>query len=915
MEEGKINGEIEERKKKITGFLKKNYLWVLVLLVIALILGVYIRSLPMNIRPETGKPGLWDITTNNWTLGPDLDPWLFTRYAKTIIENGSLPKMDMMRNVPLGFYTPKELPLVSYGIVWTYRLLNLFGNYSINYAAILMPVIFFALTIIAFFLFVREIFARKDADDKNLKANIIAIISTFFMIVIPIFLSRTVAGIPEKESIGFFFMFLSFFLFLKAWKSEKFTNSIIFGILAGISTALMGLAWGGVIYIYVSVAIASLAAFILNKVRKKEFIVYSLWLVLSFITMSLFTTRFPLKGFLMGIDTGLSFLVFFILAVHFLVWNTKLKEIKFLKEKKIPENIMSLIIAVVAGIIIVSVFFGPGFIIEKIKDLNQILFRPVTGRWLMTVAENKQPYFTEWASSFGPYIKTIPIIFWLFFVGSIVLFKKMLEKIKKKDAWILTLFFILFLVGIIFSRYSSTSIFNGENFLSKFLYYGFSFLLIGAFVYYYVKYKKEDNHDFEKLDYEYLFLFALFVLCLFTARSAVRLIMTLGTIAPIFIAYLSTFSVSKFRVMKNETGRIFWGVSALIIVVLMIFSFFSFYKEVKAEAYNGIPSSYNQQWQKAMAWVRNNTPTDAVFAHWWDYGYWVQSIGERATVTDGGNAIVWWNYLTGRLVLTGDNQKDALDFLYSHNTSYLLIDSTDMSKYGAFSSIGSDKDYDRFSSGPVTMTYDTNEIQETKDGVVRIYKGGAYIDEDIIYNDNNTNIILPSQKAAIVGIVIETSSNNNSVSFKQQPQGIFYYQGKQIGVPLRYIYFNRQIIDFKTGIEATAYITPRVSQQSIDNFGAVMYISPKIMNGLLGQIYILNNSLNNFPNFKLVHSEPNLFVENIKNQGYNINEFAFFDGAGMVGPIKIWKIEYTGNEEVKQEYLDTDYTKYISWEL
>jgi len=66
----------------------------------------------------------------------------------------------------------------------------------------------------------------------------------------------------------------------------------------------------------------------------------------------------------------------------------------------------------------------------------------------------------------------------------------------------------------------------------------------------------------------------------------------------------------------------------------------------------------------------------------------LQSIGERATVLDGGNAIVYWNYLMGRHVLTGDNQKDALEFLYNHNTTHLLIDSSDIGKYGAYSSIG-----------------------------------------------------------------------------------------------------------------------------------------------------------------------------------------------------------------------------------
>ena len=49
---------------------------------------------------------------------------------------------------------------------------------------------------------------KKNKKSVN-RANLIALISSLFMIVIPIFLSRTIAGIPEKESAAFFFMFLS----------------------------------------------------------------------------------------------------------------------------------------------------------------------------------------------------------------------------------------------------------------------------------------------------------------------------------------------------------------------------------------------------------------------------------------------------------------------------------------------------------------------------------------------------------------------------------------------------------------------------------------------------------------------------------------------------------------------------------
>jgi dolichyl-diphosphooligosaccharide--protein glycosyltransferase len=35
-----------------------------------------------------------------------------------------------------------------------------------------------------------------------------------------------------------------------------------------------------------------------------------------------------------------------------------------------------------------------------------------------------------------------------------------------------------------------------------------------------------------------------------------------------------------------------------------------------------------------MEWIKNNTPKDAVIASWWDYGYWISTLGERATIAD-----------------------------------------------------------------------------------------------------------------------------------------------------------------------------------------------------------------------------------------------------------------------------------------
>ena len=39
-------------------------------------------------------------------------------------------------------------------------------------------------------------------------------------------------------------------------------------------------------------------------------------------------------------------------------------------------------------------------------------------------------------------------------------------------------------------------------------------------------------------------------------------------------------------------------------------------------------------WNDSLDWIKNNTPKDSVIASWWDYGYWIQTKAERATLAD-----------------------------------------------------------------------------------------------------------------------------------------------------------------------------------------------------------------------------------------------------------------------------------------
>ena len=61
-------------------------------------------------------------------------------------------------------------------------------------------------------------------------------------------------------------------------------------------------------------------------------------------------------------------------------------------------------------------------------------------------------------------------------------------------------------------------------------------------------------------------------------------------------------------------------------------------------------------WPDAMQWVRENTPKDAVIASWWDYGYWISTLGERKTLADNSTLMDWQiRKIASTLFSTPDN--------------------------------------------------------------------------------------------------------------------------------------------------------------------------------------------------------------------------------------------------------------------
>jgi hypothetical protein len=386
-----------------------------------------------------------------------------------------------------------------------------------------------------------------------------------------------------------------------------------------------------------------------------------------------------------------------------------------------------------------------------------------------------------------------------------------------------------------------------------------------------------------KLKREYLFALIWVIVMLFTARIAIRILFVFAPVTAVMVAYLF---IRTFDFSKKFKHKALFVIAALIMLYIII----SPTSNASLTTYYGISSqnakymgtSYNQQWQIGMDWIRKNTPEDAVFAHWWDYGYFVQTGGKRATLTDGGNnggpAL---NHFMGRNVLTGANSTEALSFLKVKGATHLLIISDEIGKYGAFSSIGSNLSYDRFSAIS-TFLIDPSQVIEQRDQTIVLYRGNVAFDEDLLWQGK----LYPAYSAGVAGIIVPFTTSNNFTGVSQ-PQAVVVYQGQQTTIPMKCLYIDgKERLYEGEGLDGCFQIIPVVENSQVNALGAGLYLPKKVYHTLFAHMYLFNQQWNGF---SLAYSDEGSIP------------LAVYNGR-VAGPLKIWSITYPSNLPYEKHY-------------
>jgi len=577
-----------------------------------------------------------------------LDPYIFYRYSRHFVETGEMMETDTLRYYPEGFDVSRENLMPVYATLFLYYTMKFTGitgaavgvpqvtESSIMLAAEIYPAVFGTLSVIVFYFLLNQFFKRRD----------IAITGAALLAFSGAYLYRTMAGFSEKEPGAMFFIFLALLTYAKAFESKKKWMALLSGIVAG----LAGLSWGGHIYLVASICLSATIILFLRGPSKEENTVYMMWLAPYFLMMTFLTQRYGGMYFFKDIKF---ILTLFPISAYFVY--SKLEKVKY-------GRLISVFSIILAVLVFSSIAMGPANAFKLMRTFfyDKISFSLGTDRFTTTIAENQVTTFRDWLGSYS-------YLTYLVFPGIILLFYDTFKSSKNR-LYLLALF-VLFCVDVVASRYDGDS----NNFFTK-NYYSVLIFTFAAMIFIFSLGRKL------KVNMNYVLPLVLFCLLFVSVRGAMRLlfVFTPGIVlaSSYFLVRVSDFIPSSLRNLRV--------ISYFVIFYLVYVS----YGSVSMAAKSMGPSTTGGR-DEAYNWIRENTSPDAVFIHWWDYGYWMQYHANRTTVLDGGNYRHPYN--VARNFFSARDMNTVWGVLEEYDRpDYFMVDSTDIGKFSAISRIAED---------------------------------------------------------------------------------------------------------------------------------------------------------------------------------------------------------------------------------
>lgn len=396
----------------------------------------------------------------------------------------------------------------------------------------------------------------------------------------PAIIQRGNLGWFKSEPLGLFFGTLSIYLFLSAIKDNNLRVTIIKVIVAGLILGLANASWGGIQYFSIPLAIFFFVLpFIRNDSKK---IIYA---VVIFTLVTLITAgAFPRPGisFVIGLP-GIALIVGALFSVIGNLVRIKSKESKVIRNLLISLTIFIL----VAGMLIAAGAYQP----SSFRYLNAVNpFLSSQNPLVESVAEHSTPTIVDYFTDYS-----VLLIFAGF--GAFVAFSKRTD---------MSLFALI--IGI-------TGLYVSATFARLMVFSSISIAILASIGFYEItksllQNKIESHGKLSEKEFQK------------NIRRG-KILPQVKSLVKISYVIVIIFLISL-PLIDNQG-----------IIYPKNFNWLSS-TDIPPSIANGATGFRMQvdDWIDAVDWIENNTPKDSVIASWWDYGYWITTLGNRTTLAD-----------------------------------------------------------------------------------------------------------------------------------------------------------------------------------------------------------------------------------------------------------------------------------------
>ena len=560
----------------------------------------------------------------------EFDPYFDYRATKFIVDNG-LDAYWQWHDTMSWYPEGRDVPGTSQAVlhITAAYLYQAFGRgMSLIDFTIAFPAIMGALTVIAVFALVRV-----------LGGTSAGMFSALMMAFSPAIIQRGNLGWFKSEPLGLFFGILAMYLFISAIKHKEIKYAIAKAIAGGLILGLANGSWGGIQYFSIPISLFFIA---LPFFRRD--LTIPMYVAIAFTAFTLVTAAaFPRPGvsFVLGLP-GIAMMA----GTAFLVIAFFVKKIS--RPMVQTRNVAFVLIAFVAigmAFIVAGPYVSPSF-----RYLNAI--NPFIGSidpLVESVAEHFTPTVADYFIDFSVLLMFAGLGGWLAFR-------------RRNDTAIFAL-----LIGI-------TGVYVSATFARLLVFASVGIIVLAGLGLYEV------------------------------TRSIMAYRVATATPAATGPTRLTAATREERRRMEfasrghSTSGQVVK--ISYVIVMIMMLSIPMFYPsnsnwvssaDIPTAIANGGTGFRLQtdDWINAMDWLSKNTEPNAVVASWWDYGYWITTLGNKPTLAD--NATLNHTRIQSIAKMFVSDEESGMKIAQDLKADYILVYAVGQVRfYGQLNATGTD---------------------------------------------------------------------------------------------------------------------------------------------------------------------------------------------------------------------------------